>query len=1276
VAHLKGSSQALVTRARFNEPKDLAPNGTAKATIATPRTSTTHYIALAVIANARMDLTDVNLVFKSPNEIIAAWDAGEIDGACAWGTAMQHMLNNPWGGSAADDDKGRQMVSASTVAEWDYRTGNVVAASDDFIANHADLVEYLVAAFERTRHDYRINSLTSNEWDVDSDYTEVVARFATLSDTPTSQEITDTYKLLAKFEYLSVEDQLDADKIDLPKMTQDSAYFFYEQKVLAEDPSGADQAPYYVANFDKTYLTSVEADGLSLLSGASWETVNAPIQEEAAGDGDKCPTAVTYTVTTSGTTFNDGSSEPYAYAADADCEWKFMASNYVNIAIDKLMSEQPDDGLEIYDKDGDLLAAFTGRWDPNDLPDIRSSDEATVKWTTNSYDENAIGYLEDVGFQATSSSTVSAPSNCSPGESGASCEYAYCLGVVDEASATLANTIRSQAAGTSAYKANSRCGWRITSTTAHVELKFTELAIENGFDFVKIYEGATAPTGFSLTAPAAEPKLLYAATGSTLPPKLVFAAPVFVTFESDGLGNTAVGATGDGGFAIEHKVAAKPADCAGDWTSPVANCALDHCTGDAVRAGVHSHGSFSSSSGKSAADATDYLAKTTCRWFFEVPDGGLAGLSFRAPVWDVEASGTLTSTTDAVEIYQQGDDGAPSGDAVATLKGGDDPADWDFDFSATSGKFVAVFASDLNNPVPKKGFDLVYAGKYGSATAGANGGFCLCDFGGNCAWPCDEEAPACGGTCHVPTSKDEAEIDLGLLYGLVFGFFLPLLCVIGLVFARYRRKIQGKLKGTRAQLEKFKESVVGMRVVTKAVAPAALPPPPGTARWFDWRAPPPPGTARWYWQESAPRLHTHANLKPPHWVPYDAGTSSALEWAFQKGEDNILIGTAPRQYKIYPRRMKQVNEATGFERELLREATAARQAADVESGAPRPPDVDPAEPCMVLRVGSIVQIARQREDGWAFGSLTMEAPVTQPGLARNFSDDGLPAGWSRHQGWFELDKTDVPTADQLAELQKRTGGADALATPNYWDAAHVRDEPTVTRTFKLNSSSREYKRVEDCFMLTLWDKNWRIRIQSIERIQNVSLWQSYRVKRSTICLREVEAKRSHDEKAALHKYVRCWIFHGCPGDVASKVIQQGFNRSYTSNGKVYGKGVYFARDASYSTYPKYSSPDKHGVQYMFAARAAVGEYCPGKMDQLAPDVRDARIDLLYDSTVDNVRDPSIFVTYHDAQAYPEYLIKFTQGNPPRAHPAPNLPAPVSGRYGRYRPNILADEGLM
>ena len=51
------------------------------------------------------------------------------------------------------------------------------------------------------------------------------------------------------------------------------------------------------------------------------------------------------------------------------------------------------------------------------------------------------------------------------------------------------------------------------------------------------------------------------------------------------------------------------------------------------------------------------------------------------------------------------------------------------------------------------------------------------------------------------------------------------------------------------------------------------------------------------------------------------------------------------------------------------------------------------------------------------------------------------------------------------------------------------------------------------------------------------------------------------------------------------------------------------------------------------------------MDALTPDLRDASKNILYDSTVgllgsDTMSSPSIYVTYHDAQAYPEYLIAF------------------------------------
>jgi hypothetical protein len=54
----------------------------------------------------------------------------------------------------------------------------------------------------------------------------------------------------------------------------------------------------------------------------------------------------------------------------------------------------------------------------------------------------------------------------------------------------------------------------------------------------------------------------------------------------------------------------------------------------------------------------------------------------------------------------------------------------------------------------------------------------------------------------------------------------------------------------------------------------------------------------------------------------------------------------------------------------------------------------------------------------------------------------------------------------------------------------------------------------------------------------------------------------------------------------------------------------------------------------------VGEYCKGKTDAITPDVRCAKTHSLYDSTVDRMNNPGIYVTYHDAQAYPEYIIRF------------------------------------
>ena len=97
---------------------------------------------------------------------------------------------------------------------------------------------------------------------------------------------------------------------------------------------------------------------------------------------------------------------------------------------------------------------------------------------------------------------------------------------------------------------------------------------------------------------------------------------------------------------------------------------------------------------------------------------------------------------------------------------------------------------------------------------------------------------------------------------------------------------------------------------------------------------------------------------------------------------------------------------------------------------------------------------------------------------------------------------------------------------------------------------------------------------------------------------------------------------------------------YFSVATVYGVGVYFAKDADYSAQDIYSPPDSSDNKYMFLARVLTGEYAQGHSGDIQPPPRKSEKDR-YDSNVNSVTNPTIFVIFHDAQAYPEYLITFT-----------------------------------
>lgn len=91
-------------------------------------------------------------------------------------------------------------------------------------------------------------------------------------------------------------------------------------------------------------------------------------------------------------------------------------------------------------------------------------------------------------------------------------------------------------------------------------------------------------------------------------------------------------------------------------------------------------------------------------------------------------------------------------------------------------------------------------------------------------------------------------------------------------------------------------------------------------------------------------------------------------------------------------------------------------------------------------------------------------------------------------------------------------------------------------------------------------------------------------------------------------------------------------------GTAIGRGVYFARDAQYSV--GYAAGGVGG-RYMYLARVLVGQYCVGKSTMIVPPPKNpSKPEILYDSVVDGMGNPSMFVVFFDNQCYPEYLITF------------------------------------
>ncbi len=117
------------------------------------------------------------------------------------------------------------------------------------------------------------------------------------------------------------------------------------------------------------------------------------------------------------------------------------------------------------------------------------------------------------------------------------------------------------------------------------------------------------------------------------------------------------------------------------------------------------------------------------------------------------------------------------------------------------------------------------------------------------------------------------------------------------------------------------------------------------------------------------------------------------------------------------------------------------------------------------------------------------------------------------------------------------------------------------------------------------------------------------------------------------------LFHGTNVDAVQNILEWGYDPLFA---KVcaYGRGIYFAADASYSYNYMPSKKDTSGfdLSYMFVNSVLVGREINGTQHSIC--------DLnLADTQVDTLQNPKIFSIPRAEQAIPMYVIAFHKNAP-------------------------------
>ena len=185
--------------------------------------------------------------------------------------------------------------------------------------------------------------------------------------------------------------------------------------------------------------------------------------------------------------------------------------------------------------------------------------------------------------------------------------------------------------------------------------------------------------------------------------------------------------------------------------------------------------------------------------------------------------------------------------------------------------------------------------------------------------------------------------------------------------------------------------------------------------------------------------------------------------------------------------------------------------------------------------------------------------------------------------------------------------------PKYWDFHETRPFSKIP----LEEKTTEYKKIAELLNSTM---NGQLGIISIERIQNKYLMEHY----INNIQKRMESRPGEDINRLL-------LFHGTRNadpELIYKSFDTGFDLQYAQHGS-YGKGLYFAMDASYSC-NGYQYQTKKGTYQVIVADVFLGKHAN----------RTEQGGLKAASGYDSVFSGSFYIIYNNFHSYPLYLIEY------------------------------------